>query len=246
MSAEKNIMRPRGRGSFEKREPKEFEERVIEIARVSRVAKGGRRIRFRALMVLGNRKGKVGMGVAKANEVAEAIKKATAKAKKNMLIVPIINGTIPHEVVAKHGGAKIILKPAASGTSIVAGGSVRSVAELVGITDLLGKSLGSSNKINSVTATIKALTSFNNEVVEKVKHFQKLEENKLGKATKIETVTIKKEDSIILDEKNDVKSLPDEVNAGAGVPASIENGMRGKKDKTALKTLKKIAKKNIK
>ena len=180
MSAEKNIMRQRDRGGYEKREPKEYEERVIEIARVSRVTKGGRRIRFRALVVLGNRNGKIGMGVAKANEVAEAVKKATAKAKKHIFVVPIINGTIPHEIIAKHGGSRIMLKPAASGTSIVAGGSVRSVAELAGITDILTKSLGSSNKINSVAATILALNSFNADVVAKIKGFAKKAEEKLG------------------------------------------------------------------
>lgn len=171
-AAEKNFMKPRGFGG-EKREPKEFDERVIEIARVSRVVKGGRRIRFRALLVLGDHKGRIGMGVAKANEVAEAVKKATALAKKHMVNVPIINGTIPHEVIIKHGGARIMLKPASEGTSIVAGGSVRTVAELAGITDLLAKSLGSSNKVNSVTATIKALTSFNPTVIEKLQGFEK-------------------------------------------------------------------------
>jgi len=169
MSATKNIMRPRG--SFEKREPKEYEERVIEIARVSRVAKGGRRIRFRALLVIGNRNGKIGMGIAKANEVAEAVKKAVAQAKKHIVEVPIINGTIPHEVFMKHGGAYIMIKPATSGTSIVAGGSIRSVAELAGITDLLAKSLGSANKINNVTATIKALSSFNPDVVARIQKY---------------------------------------------------------------------------
>jgi small subunit ribosomal protein S5 len=164
---EKNIMRQRGRGR--EREVKEYDERVIEVARVSRVVKGGRRIRFRALVVLGNHTGKLGMGIAKANEVADAVRKATALAKKNFVQIPIINGTIPHEVFVKHGGAKVLLKPASSGTSIVAGGSIRQVAELAGISDLLSKSLGSSNKINIVTATIKALTSFNPDIVEKVK-----------------------------------------------------------------------------
>ncbi len=195
--AEKNIMKPRGAFS-EKREPKEFEERVIEIARVSRVAKGGRRIRFRALVVLGNRNGKIGMGVAKANEVAEAVKKATAAAKKNVKIVPIINGTIPHEIISKHGGSKIMLRPAASGTSIVAGGSVRSVAELAGITDLLAKSLGSANKINNVRATIGALTSFNPEIVEKVKAYAKKAEEKLGRP---QVISESKDENNIEDKK---------------------------------------------
>jgi small subunit ribosomal protein S5 len=166
MTAEKNIMR--SKGPFERREPKEYDERVIEINRVSRVAKGGRRIRFRALVVVGNHNGKIGMGIAKATEVSEAVKKATTLAKKHVFVVPLINGTIPHEITVKFGGAKILLKPATEGTSIVAGGSIRSVAELVGITDLLSKSLGSSNKVNSVSATIKALQSFNPDIVAKV------------------------------------------------------------------------------
>ena len=189
--AEINIMRQKG--SYEKREPKEYEERVIEIDRVSRVAKGGRRIRFRALVVIGNRKGNIAMGVAKANEVAEAVKKAVALAKKHIVSVPIINGTIPHEVFTKHGGAKIMLKPATSGTSIVAGGSIRSVAELAGITDLLAKSMGSSNKINNVTATIKALSSFNEDITEKVKKFSAQKELK-AKPSKEEKVVEKEKE----------------------------------------------------
>ena len=186
-AVEKNIMRQKG--SFERREPKEYDERVIEVNRVSRVVKGGRRIRFRALVVIGNHKGKIGMGIAKANEVSEAVRKATTLAKKHIVEIPLINGTIPHEINVKFGGARILLKPAAEGTSIVAGGSIRSVAELAGITDLLSKSLGSSNKINSVTATIKALTSFNSDVVAKLK---KLSEDKKPKG---EPVAIKKEDT---------------------------------------------------
>lgn len=170
MFAQKNIMRQKS--SYEKREPKEYDEKVIEVARVSRVAKGGRRIRFRALVVIGNHNGKIGMGIAKANEVAEAVKKAVSQAKKHIKLIPIINGTIPYEVTQKHGGARVMLRPATSGTSIVAGGSVRSVAEMVGITDLLAKSLGSANKINNVTATIKALTSFNSDIVSKIKKYE--------------------------------------------------------------------------
>ena len=176
MSAEKNIMKPKS--SYEAREPKEFEERVIEVDRVSRVAKGGRRIRFRVLVVIGNHNGKIGMGVAKATEVAEAVKKAVSHAKKHIFTVPIIEGSIPYEVNMKHGGANIMLKPATSGTSIVAGGSIRSVAEMAGITDLLAKSLGSSNKINNVTATIKALSSFNPDIVAKLKTYAKKAESK--------------------------------------------------------------------
>lgn len=176
----KNIMRPRSFGS--RREPSEFEERVIEVRRVARTVKGGRRIRFRALVVIGNKKGKVGMGIAKANDVAEAVKKAVAQAKKSMVVIPIIDGTIPYDVISKHGGAVVMLKPAASGTSIVAGGAVRAIAELAGITDLLSKMMGSSSKVNNITATLKAFTSFNPEYIEKVKKYS---ENK-NKTEKIE------------------------------------------------------------
>lgn len=204
---EKNIMRSKP-ARFEKREPKEYEERVIEIARVSRVVKGGRRIRFRALVVLGNHNGKVGMGVAKANEVAEAVRKASTYAKKHMVLVPILNGTIPHEITVKRGGARVMLRPASPGTSIVAGGSVRVVAELCGITDLLTKSLGSANKINNVTATIKALSSFNPEVVEKVKGYIKRAESKLGQPVKSEKVeaAIEKEE-VAKEEKPKAKKV---------------------------------------
>lgn len=191
---QKNIMKPKAAGGF-KREPKEFEERVIEVSRVSRVVKGGRRIRFRALVVIGNHNGKIGMGIAKANEVAEAVRKATTYAKKHLIIVPIIGGTIPHEVEVKHGGAKVLLKPATEGTSIVAGGSVRSVAELAGISDLLSKSLGSSNKINNVTATLKALSSFNPDITAKVEKIYKSKNDistKLTQEPKEEKAEVKK------------------------------------------------------
>jgi len=165
----KNIMKPRSFGA--NREPKEFEERVIEIRRVARTVKGGRRIRFRALVVIGNKKGKVGMGIAKANDVAEAVKKAVAQAKKSLIVVPVIGGTIPYDVITKHGGAVVMLKPAASGTSIVAGGAVRAIAELAGITDLLSKMMGSSSKVNNVTATLKAFQSFDKKYTDQVKNF---------------------------------------------------------------------------
>ncbi|MFA7243739.1 MAG: 30S ribosomal protein S5 [Patescibacteria group bacterium] len=184
---EKNIMRPRSAHRDRKpREEKEFEERVIEVSRISRVVKGGRRIRFRALIVLGDRKGRVGMGVAKANEVADAVRKASTKAKKRLVNVPIIKGTIPHEVRSKYGAAIVLLKPASSGTSIVAGGSVRAVVELAGISDILAKSMGSQNKVNNVTATIKALQSFSARVVDKISDFDKKSERVEVKEVKVE------------------------------------------------------------
>jgi len=137
----------------------EFEEKVIQVDRVSRTVKGGKRMRFRALVVIGNRKGKVGAGIGKAQEVLTAVQKAVAKAKKNIIEVPIINDTIPHEVKVSYGSSEILFKPAGSGTSVIAGGSVRAVLELAGIKNVLSKIIGSSNKINNVKATLIALKS---------------------------------------------------------------------------------------
>lgn len=138
---------------------KEFEEKVIEINRVSRTVKGGRRLRFRALVAIGNKKGKVGFGIGKANEVAIAVAKAVKEANKNIIEIPIINDTIPCEIKYKYGSACVFLKPAAPGTSVIAGGSVRAIIELAGIKNILSKIYGSSNKINNVVATIQALQS---------------------------------------------------------------------------------------
>ncbi|MEX0931986.1 MAG: 30S ribosomal protein S5 [Candidatus Saccharimonadales bacterium] len=136
---------------------KEFEERVVNIDRVARVVKGGRRFRFRALVVIGDGKGRAGMGIAKAGDVTSAIAKAVSQAKKSLVEVPIKNGTIPHEALAKYSGARVLLKPASPGTGVIAGGAVREVLEAAGITDILSKSLGSSNKINVAYATFEAL-----------------------------------------------------------------------------------------
>lgn len=219
---EKNIMRPKTMRSTE-REVKEFDERVVEVQRVSRVVKGGRRIRFRALVVIGDHKGRVGTGVAKANEVAEAVRKAVSQAKKNLVNVPIIDGTIPHEVYSKFGASRIMLRPAAPGTTIVAGGSVRVVAELAGITDLLAKINGSKNKINNVHATLQALTSFNPIVVEKVRALVKHNEAK-GEVEK--TAKPVKEEIKITKEK--------------ALPKTVKTE---KETKTAKTTAKKTAKK---
>ena len=140
-------------------EPKQFEELVINIDRVARVVKGGRRFRFKALVVVGDRKNKVGVGVAKGADVQAAIAKATDVAKKNMITIPVVNTTIPHDVELKLGGARIMLKPAAPGTGIIAGGVVRSIIGVTGITNLLSKSLGSTNKVNIAYATVAALKS---------------------------------------------------------------------------------------
>lgn len=140
------------------REVKEFEEEVIQVDRVTRVVKGGRRLRFRATVVIGNKKGKMGYGIGKATEVQQAIQKAVSKAKKRLIQVPIYNGTIPHMVQVKFKASKVLIKPASVGTGIIAGGAVRQIMELAGVSNILSKSLGSTNKINTAKATYLALT----------------------------------------------------------------------------------------
>lgn len=149
----------RGRGPSGPQEEKQFDERVVHVDRVARVVKGGRRFRFRALVVVGDRKNRVGVGTAKGADVTAAVAKATEMAKKHFVAVSSYNGTLPHEVEAKVSGAKILIKPASPGTGLIAGGVVRTVLEVAGIKNALSKSLGSSNKTNTAYATIQALTA---------------------------------------------------------------------------------------
>jgi len=139
-------------------EEKQFDERVVNINRVARVVKGGRRFRFQALVVAGDHKGQVGVGVSKGADVSAAVNKATDVAKRNMSKVNLYKGTLAHEVEAKVGGSRILIMPAAPGTGLIAGGVVRAILEVAGVENALSKSLGSSNKINSAYATIGALS----------------------------------------------------------------------------------------
>jgi len=150
----------------QKEEGEELDERVVHIARTAKVIKGGRRFAFRAVVVVGDNKGSVGVGVGKARAVPDAIRKGTERAKKNMRPVPLAGATIPHQVAVRYSAAKVILKPASPGTGVIAGGGVRAVVEAAGIKDILTKSLGSANILNVIKATMLALEQLKDPTTE--------------------------------------------------------------------------------
>jgi len=153
--------RGQGKGPRRARQPeeKEFEERVVKINRVTKVVKGGRRYRFAALVVIGDKKGRVGFGTGKANEVPDAIRKATEEAKRNLIVVPMVGTTLPHEMIGNYGAGSVLVRPAAEGTGVIAGGPVRAVLELAGVQNVLTKCLGSRTPINMIRATFNALSN---------------------------------------------------------------------------------------
>jgi small subunit ribosomal protein S5 len=165
---------------FEKRQQEEpsdgFEERVIEIARVAKVVKGGRRFQFRVTVVVGDKKGTVGMGVGKANAVPDAMRKASERARKDLREVNVFGTTIPHESIGKVAGARVLLKPAHLGTGVIAAGGVRAVLEVAGVRDILTKSMGSANVLNVVMATFGALDGLRSPTVEAARRGKRADE----------------------------------------------------------------------
>jgi small subunit ribosomal protein S5 len=177
---------------------KEFEEKVVQIDRVTRVVKGGRRLRFRATVVIGDKNGRVGVGVEKGGDVVTAIEKATTTAKKYLKTINLLGTTIPHEVTAEFAGAKVFLKPARKGTGVIAGGAVRAVLEAAGVKDILSKIQGSSSKLNNVYATLKGLES-----LIKIESKEEKEEKKILDKEITEEIETKKPKTVKKEVKNE-------------------------------------------
>lgn len=186
-----------------KREKNEFEQKVIDIARVTRVVKGGKRFSFRTAIVIGDKKGRVGVGIAKGPDMKASTEKSYAQAKKNLIQISFKGNTIPYMVKYKTGSAVILLKPASPGTGIVAGGAVRSVIALAGISDITAKMLGSRNKLNNARATINALQVFNNKTVGELKVQERRKRAIESKKEKEAAIKNSKKDSLVKKVDND-------------------------------------------
>jgi small subunit ribosomal protein S5 len=171
------------RRNNDEQEGSEFEERVVQINRVAKVVKGGRRFAFGSLIVVGDGKGSVGIGMGKAREVPDSIRKGVEQAKKSMVLIPLDGTTIPHEITESYGASTVLLKPAAPGTGVIAGGPVRAVLEAAGVRDVLTKSHGSNNPVNVARATMKALESLENTSAIARRRQRKYELQRYGKAS---------------------------------------------------------------
>ncbi len=170
--------------------PKEYDEVMVDISRVTKVTRGGRQLKFRATMIIGNRKGKVGLGTGKSNEVTGAIQKAVNKAKRNLMEIPIQNGTIPHEIKVKYKSAKILIMPASAGTGIIAGSSIRQVLEIAGVKNVLAKRFGSTSKLNNAKATMLAFSKLRqNPFIKTLQKTEQREENSQKELSKKEEVS---------------------------------------------------------
>lgn len=212
--------RGRGRGP---KEPKEYEEEVIQIDRVTRVVKGGRRLRFRATVAVGNKKGKVGIGIGKSTEVQGAIQKAISHAKKTVVQVPMVGQTIPHRINLKYKSAKLMLKPACPGTGIIAGGPLRKILELAGIQDVLGKCLGNNNKLINSQAAVRALSSLQPIPWIKTEQPEKQEEKGAKpKAQKSEKADAKNKKPDVKAEAKKTEKKPAEKSTKAAKPKKEE------------------------
>jgi len=162
--------RERNDRNFDNKPEKDYIEKLVKLNRTAKVVKGGRRFSFSALSVVGDKKGRVGYGFGKANDVSEAIRKSIDKARRNMIFIPVKNGTIPHNIQAKFKSSKVLLKPACSGTGIIAGAPVRAIMEAGGVTDVLSKSIGASNQYNVVKATFQCIRNmFNAKILAKAR-----------------------------------------------------------------------------
>jgi small subunit ribosomal protein S5 len=207
---------------FRKREESEFQQRIVDLARVTRVMAGGKRMRFRACVAIGDRKGRCGVGLAKGADVTIAINKAVNRAKKNLVTIPFVNDTIPHNLYIKHGASRLLLKRAASGSGIKAGGAIRTVLELAGVPNISAKILGTNNKINNVQALIEAVRRFKVSA-EDVKNMKPAVEKKEAKTDKKVAPVAKKTASAV--KKDEKKAAPKTKKAEA---KTVSTGAKAK------------------